>query len=333
MFQRMIFYAVLLGTLSFTGNAQEAEPNENKFREFDVDELHLVQYRPQYVHPSDLTMVVGRMLGRSLYVSGRGPGARPLQNLSELGGQIIIYDTKPYTARVLETLKTLDQPAKDAGVQVDLTRPAEVMVEYTARNVSVSSLSAALRSFGNLQYSEVGSRMVAARMAPERKQNFLEFMERVDQPDPCVLLTCYLLRAEDSSAGASGPQPPKDVTASLQAILPDLNFRSVGFSMVQSTVSEGREIQLGVDASDGKRYQLKFNPMAFDKKSGNMTVLNCELTGQGNEPNQAARGGVQFSGRELMLGTDTVFPGNQYTVLGASGKDPVFLVVHSRMIP
>lgn len=337
MWKRWICSVVILGILGTNQWSQEDEASGGRTARLqnsatptvELRELSLVHYRPKFVSPRELSSVVGRMLGRSLHVVERGNVARPIDNLSELGGQIIIYDTKEYAARVLETLKALDQPNQEAARGADMTESSEIMVEYTARHVPVSFLNSALRSFGSLNYSPVGNRMIAARMPKSRKAEFVEFLERVDQPGPCVRLTCYLLIGSDSAAEGNGPQPPAEVLQSLKSILPDLEFRSIGFSMVQSTISEGRPIELGVSGADDMRYELKFNPLALDVKSGDMNVLNCELL-RHKEGTGSARG---QDSAQLMLRTDTVFRGNQFTVLGASGKDPVFVVIHSRMVP
>ena len=338
MWKRLIMSAMVLGILGTSQWSQEAEGSEGRaagirnggIPTFELRELSLIQYRPQHVQAGMLMTVVQRMLGRHMQVVERGRVVSPLPNLSELAGTILIYDTQEYSARVLEMLKALDQAPQEPEEVEDMSQYSEIMVEYTARNVPVNYLNSALGSFGDIyDFSVVGNRMITARIPEYAKATFLEFMERVDQPDPCVLLTCYLLTGSDSAVKGNGPQPPAEVVQSLKSILPGLEFRSIGFSMVQSTISEGRQIHLGVSGSDDMRYELKFSPLAFDVQSGDMNVLNCEL----RRHKESGEGGRGQNAPQLMLITDTVFRGNQFTVLGASGQDPVFVVIHSRMVP
>lgn len=338
MYLRLILFSVAALTLLSNPHAQDAESSQGEaqrervvpYVSLSLGELSLMQYRPNYVRARDLADVVRDMMGRSLIVQERGSAARPIKNISELGGQVIIYDTKEYANQVMAALKSLDKAPETPAMGEAEEGHREEMVEYTPRNVGVSEIGSALRSFGNLQYSEVGNRMITARVTKSRLPELKAYFERIDQPDPCVMLTCYLLQGSGDGTMESGPQPPAGVISNLNAILPGMKFRSIGFSLVQASVSTNRAVELSIKGSDNRSYDLKFMPLAFDKRNGDMTVQNCEVvaTEEGNLNGQAGPGRSQ-----LLLRTDTVFRGAEYTVLGASGQDPVFIVVHSRMVP
>jgi len=316
-------------------NAASTQAQE-KFKSGIVQpsELVLKRYRPKYVHPNDLMRILYDMYGRRIVVASEEGGTRGVTNLAELADHLIIYDTPDHVARILGSLEVLDQPAGEGDLDSDAK--SMVTTHYTARYVPQTSLLSALSSFGNIQYSAAGPRMISARVVKNRIGEFQAFLGELDQPDPAVRLTCYLLStAAVENEGSQGPSAPVEVLAGLAEILPDQKFHSIGFSMIQSSVNEDRSIELGIAASDHNRYELRFRPQAFDQSSGDMSVSDCEVRVVQTQASANVPGGGSHGsgiGSMVLLRTDTVLRGNQYTILGASGKDPVFIVIHSKMI-
>jgi hypothetical protein len=102
-----------------------------------------------------------------------------------------------------------------------------------------------------------------------------------------------------------------------------MSFETVGFALLQSTVVPGRKVSLILDGNDGKRFELSFSPVAFDRQTSSITARSVKVIAQGAIP-FGAGGPVA----QTILSTDTIFRGNQFTVLGATGQDPSLFVVH-----
>ena len=297
--------------------AQDEDPGNT----VSAEDLRLGHYTPLNVDARDLYKLSLNMVGRHFYVKERGR-SNPVSNLALLGDEIILYDTEAYTRRLLSALASLDvaAPEEQAAAVYQTTT-------YSPRHIAIEDAYVALEPFmGHLENGRMNVTMVRQRRTlvlrdtAAQLEAMKETLASIDSPEPQVLLTCYLLRGMKDGADSSGV--PVDLAANLTRLLPAFQFESIGFAMLQSAVVPDRTVALSMSASDNVSFRLSFVPVAYDTESGSVRVSECQV-----EVTTSPAGNARAY-TESILSTETVFRGGQYTVLGATGADPVFVVVH-----
>ena len=120
---------------------------------------------------------------------------------------------------------------------------------------------------------------------------------------------------------------PSELETHLKKLVPQFEFTSVGFSLIRTSV-DGGELKLSV-ATDGKvQYQLSFYPVAFDPRTGSMTVRQCSLVKHFTHTTSKQAGAFSLEKTsEEVFSTSAILRGGEYTVLGATGREPIFLVL------
>jgi hypothetical protein len=333
----------LLLALPLVSKAQEAKPPSARAAEVpvvSVDVIELRTYAPLHVPVDGLLDIAERTVGRKLFVIERGgEQGPPVDNLSRLGGSIVMYDEPAYVARMLSSLQALDKPP----VQGDAD--ALVVREYAPRYISLSSAGDALQPFQRRYESGGGAthtvrdnvsylrerNQIVLRDTEENLGRMQDLLQRLDVPEPQALLTCYLVQADPSGDGAG---LPKDLLANLGRIVPQFRFRSLGFALLQTSIAPGRNLSLRIDGGPEVGFDLSFSPVAYDPSTASLSVQNCIL--QRDQYTAVTRDGVterQRAGDRRLFSTNTVFRGGEYTVLGATGAEPVFLVVRLTPVP
>lgn len=293
--------------------AQEPGPDANRtLPVLSVDELVLRYFVPEHASASRLSDTLWQLVGREFYVLERGGYAsEKVDDLFELGGQIGVYDTEEYVNRVLALAGELDREsasrAQTAGSYVTRT--------YTPRFVTLDLLDRALQPFvrqilvGDEWAPNVTSvrdrGLLVLRDEQACLDEMLALLASLDVPERQVRLTCWLVSGV-TNAG-NDPSLPKELVQDLGKLMPGMGFQARGFAMLNTTASveRPRSVQLESDSS------FQFLPSAYDGETGTLTVASCAL---------------QSGGREL-FSTSAVFRGGEFTVVGAVGADPVFLVV------
>jgi len=305
-----------------------------------VDTIQLRTYTPAFVSAEGLLQIAERTVGRSLFVLERGGmEGEPVDNLSQLGRSIVLYDEPAYVARMLSALQALDQPTGKKEADPLVVR------EYAPRYISLSSAGEALQPFQRrYEAGEGATRTLTDSLSYLRERNQIvlrdteenlgrmeELLKRLDVPEPQALLTCYLVQADPSGDGAG---LPKDLLANLAKIVPQFRFRSIGFALLQTSIAPGRSLTLRIDGGPEVGFDLSFSPVAYDPTTASLSVQNCTV--QRDLYASVTRDGTterQRAGDRRLFTTNTVFHGGEYTVLGATGADPVFLVVRLTPVP
>jgi len=311
----LVLVSILTAPLA---GAQELE-GESEVPILEIRDLIVAHYAPANSHAVELYQLIRPMIGREFYVAERGGiHAESVRNLAVLGDQIVIYDTQDYVDTLLETLRKIDVVQRGAadGMEPYVTR------SYVPKFITLDSAMEALsplmrRRSGARNVSPVEDRRTIVMRDTESRVSEMEGVLRsLDLPEDQVLLRCYLLRGRKGETDTSGA--PSELITHLERLLPDLGFQSTGFAMLQSGVVPGREVHMSVKGQDGLGFDLTFTPVAYDSSTGSLTARGCRV-------------GLTYtlsSQTESLLMTDILFRGGQYTVLGATGSDPVFVVVH-----
>ena len=311
--------AALLALVPLVQDVHQDKANQPPL--LSVDSIDFHQYVPRHTNPYELCETAQGLIGRDFFVAERGGRhARPVQNLSVLGNAVLVYDEEGYAQRVLKLLDELDAKAEPHETA---TVPALETLEFRPRYVSLETVLPMLDPFirkvstiasdgtsvliRNAAISDDGG-MLILRDYPDELRQVRSLLERIDVPAPQVTITCYLIRAVNDG---TGDDLPSELVSGLARLLPDKTFRSTAFSMLRASVGRERSLSLHMQADDGN-YALSFTPVAFNPKDATLTVAGCSLMRQDTR----------------LFTTDTLFQGGEYTVLGATGREPVFLVVH-----
>lgn len=300
--------------------------------EVSLAEIVLQDYTVQHQDAGQLQNLLEDLVGRNFLVKERG--GQSVENIQRLGQSLILYDTKEQVARLLETLKRLDVPPQSAPAGLQLRT-----LEYVPRFISLDTSFDALRSFiQSFDPRRTGSSvpnvstvkergMLVLRDTETQVAEMLALLKRIDQPEKQVLITVYVIGPVDAAGGT--PLPP-ELAQNLAKLLPQFRFGMNGIAMLQTSVGGERELSLSLDGGRSGSFQLAFRPVAFDAETSSLTVERCvlrqdvfqDISSGGDTP--ARR---QFTGVKDVFSTNTVFRGGEYTVLGATGAEPVLVVV------
>jgi hypothetical protein len=294
-----------------------------------VEDLTLKHYTPEHVALHELAELGKRMVGRQIFVEERGGyQSQAVSNMSTLGDNLVLYDTAAYVTKMLSSLKELDQP----GAEGDSGGSARLMtIEYTPSFISLDVALSALGSFqrtvsdqndsahNNISFARERGLLVV-RDTQDRLTEIEALLKRIDTPKPQVLITCYLVRG-----GETAGDLPGELSSNLEKLVPGFHFEQVGFGMLQSAVVPNTSVSLKLDTNYGETFELSFVPVAFDRATSSLSVANCTLV---KHRGIGRAGGVTVAGPGVrVFSTDTLFRGNEYTVLGASGMEPIFVVI------
>ena len=281
-------------------------------------ELSMARYQPQNIDPESLAELAQQIVGRRFFVVERGGyQGEPVMNVQLLGKTLVLYDVPDYLKRMTTLLAELDRPASGAA-----PAPAPepfITWEYTPRYLSMDAVVELLRPLeqttvyqrSNLTLSQE-RRLLVVFDRPKRVNEIRELLARLDVPQDQVTITCWLLRG--GSTGADQGKLPPALTEHLSRLVPGQSFRSIGFALLQSSVDTEQPISMQLAApTDGPPYFLDLRPLAYDRESGSLTVSGCSLA---NAP-----------GAVGLFSTSVLLRGGEYTVIGASGPEPVLVAL------
>ena len=319
---RVLASAAALFLFPFVPQAQEAETPARPVEEPEspllrLDDLTLVQYRPANLGAEELYHFSFDLVGRYFWVEERGGlQGNPIENLSVLGREIVVYDTEPYVRRVLELFHKLDVPHEEE----EAAAPLLETIQYRPRYLTLESAHSALGSYNRVLRSQETGGAGGPNISAMRERGLLVIRDRLetlaeirgllarlDVPEPQVLITCYLL----ADGGREDAGLPPELAQNLGALLPGFRFQRMGFAFLQVAATPGDDVELDL----GNGYQLSLEPRAFDTETGSLTVRQCSL-----------RRRVADSTQRVFT-TSTILRGGEYTVLGAGGSDPVFVAL------
>jgi hypothetical protein len=295
---------------------------------FTADQLVLRYYSPQVADSRSVASVMERFYRRDFYVKAEdGSVSGPVRNIQSFGESVMIYDTPEFVERVLEAMRSLEEattrdPNNPAG-----SRPTELaVVEYSPRYQPVNNLYRLLDPFrkdivvGFLDTHPRGTQAQIARNitvleepatlvlrdTPEAVEEMVGMLKRMDQPAPQVLISVWLLR------GSHEPQQgqlPDDLVRNLSNLVPFPGFTRESIGVLRSSVIAGQAMTILGDMDDD-RFLLKLIPGGYDVDARQLAITDCE-----------------FNAGQQGFSTSTVVSAGEYTVLGATGSNPVFVVL------
>jgi hypothetical protein len=295
---------------------------------FTADELILRYYSPQIADSRSVASVMERFYRREFYVKSEdGSISGPVRNIQAFGESVMIYDTPEFVDRVLEAMVSLEEAAtRDPNNPTGERAMQLSVVEYAPRYQPVKNLYQLLDPFRKdivVGFLDTPSRGRQAQIArnitmleepatlvlrdtAESVEEMVSLLRRMDQPAPQVLISVWLLR------GSHEPQQgelPADLVQNLSNLVPFPGFTRESMGVLRSSVIAGQAMTIRGDMHQD-RFELKLIPGGYDVDARQLAITACEF----------------YAGQQG-FSTSTVVSAGEYTVLGATGSDPVFVVL------
>ena len=244
------------------------------------------------------------------------------------GETILIQDSRNEMTRTLEMVRGLDQaytPDEGGKRRRSQSEPHELL-QYRLKSIGMDAVRRALQGFDR-QMSQPGSKgVIDISYGEERGLLVLRgpasdvaavksVLDEMDVPLPQVLITCYIVGG--TTKEENDVRVPADLARDLSALVPYSGFELVSTGLLRSDTASTMDLQVELAEGSGQ-FQLDMRPRAFDPDTQTLTLDSVRFQMQ-----------VVIEGqhRNRSFSTSTSLQTDQYTVLGAVGSDPVFVVI------
>lgn len=300
-----------------------------------------VQYykikNPREVDADDLLRAASSMFGRSFYVDDLPKTGRPLQNIFVVGESIAIFDTRDRVKAVLQALPEMEKAATPPAGKSEELYTETIQVQHVRVDRLLNALSAYRRNIQTNARARPGSRM-ASNVAPNinyhEESNTLvvrdtaeniaaikNLVGRMDVPsaarqEVAVTFTCHILRASDKPDDS---RLPRELVQNLQRLVGQDYFQDLGTTVLRARTNT-HEIQARLTLEDLHQASLQMRNL---RRSGSDIDINSVTFQIQKDPSQGS------PATNYSIETSTSVTIGQYTVLGAFGKRPYFLVIRA----
>jgi len=283
-------------------------------------------YEPKNASPYDLYEVAAQLYGRALLIMDEF-GEREAENLMVLGDdRLLVFDFPEQAQEVLALFEKLDVPSEFIEPP---QAPQLVTADYKPRHIGLDDLALALAPFSYPLENGLSSitqmraaNLLILRDTSERIDEMKSLLQRIDIPAKQVELTCYVLQASNDPEATADKLPP-ELTSGLIELLPFYNFELSTMGVLRLSTAAGSQAELDMqllDSDSNSSYRLQLRVNAFDPDTQNLSLTGLES------------GVVGPTGYTSLFRTDASIFGDEYAVMGATGAEPTFVVLHFKPI-
>jgi hypothetical protein len=280
----------------------------------------------QYKEAGEIEKDISMMLGRTISVERNGEIAQ-VRNIVGSGGAFLVYDTPENVRRIQKTIELLDvkpTPRPDS-------RQPMVVEEFSPRYITLGDCSSALKiysrsittyDFGrennvpNVSFVQDRGTIIL-RDTEAQVGEMSKLLRSLDVPKAQVLITCTVVEAVELSKNDTNL--PQDLVKDLAELTGRQSFRTVTMGMVRTAVRSDRSVEINMNGADNVEIKLTLRAAAYDDKTEVLTLDAVQFSMLTPLP---SGGRTQQS-----FLTSTVLPSNSYTVIGAAGSQPIFVVL------
>lgn len=303
-------------------DAQHARQSANTMPPLlKASQLKTYYFTPQHVQSTHLRGLAQELYGRQIYITDRGGySGAPVDNVQQLGDTLIIYDTEDYAQMLGEALHEMDLAmAEAAPAPAPAANYETAVATWRPRHIGLNVASSALTSFrrdalvfderGNVSHvpnvSVVGELgQLILRDTPDQVEVMVSMLQSIDIPEQQMYVTCLVIRGQHMPS--DGPDPvPAELASNLSKLVPYDHFELLTMGVLRaSAIADHLELRM----DDSFRIELK--NQGYDAETRSLTAL-CAFDGTTNQ----------------RLETRTTIRAGEYTVLGATGSQPLFAVL------
>lgn len=276
-----------------------------------ASQLRLEHYMPQFAPAEHLAELAYNMAGVEREVqTGNGGETRFINNLFTFGDSVLLYDTPDAVTRLEELLSNLDQ---SYAMTAELPQVERIPVRY----LSADQASYLLNNLypGEYRFLTMENTVLLKGLSAD-VQRAAELLQSFDKPTPQVLISCHLIRGK--SEGATDTRVPAELASHLSSLLPYESFELYSQAVLRSAAyPENGYIELWMEPEDVSPHGvLSMRPGGFEPDSGTLTLDLCQFSmGYPGEPTKD------------VFTTSTAVKTGEFTVLGATGMTPMFVVL------
>jgi hypothetical protein len=294
-------------------------------------ELEITYYTPRTTSTKTLLALAEELFGDVIYVQraslpGRDGGDAWVSHFLDVQDTILIRDTNDQVLKIRAELQRLeDSLAHDLHGAGGASQDAELVDwQYEPRHVSAATLDRALsrfhRSFTvfppdgkqgeNVQAQTIISlsdrNMLLVHETPGQIKKIKAFIEGIDQPAPQVTITYYVVTGHaDANVQRNGRAIPEELVANLRRLVPAEVYQLELTGVLRSSVSGKMVVE-----DDLRQMEMQLEPASFNPQGGTLALKTC-----------------RFEYQKRSFATSATLHRGEYTVLGAAGDNPVFLVL------
>lgn len=293
------------------------------------EELMIAYYTPRTMRAQTLAKLAEELFGKRVYVQkrsipGQDGGASWVDHFLVVDDTILIRDGNDRVLTIRAELERLEEslhpPEEPRAVRTD----AELVdFQYEPRHVSTSTLQLALARFNRsmnvgpprgqsgpyVQAMTITSlperNLLLVHDTPEQVEAIKAFIAGIDQPTPQVTITYFVVIGYSEPPVTGLRAAPAELAQNLERLVPAKHYHMELSGVLRSSVSGKMVVE---DAS--RPMQIGLEPASFSMQDGVLTLESC-----------------RFEYQKRAFSTSATLRKGEYTVLGAAGEQPVFLVL------
>ena len=265
-------------------------------------DVGLFYYRPTVLAPKDIVHSLSPVHGRRTeYIDPSTGDDRSVVNLRSFGELLVIVDTLDRIELVLDTIEGLERET-----QTPRTTGTAKTLYYQPRYTSVDNLREALAPLvPTIAAFDDGSALVIHDNESSMQQ-IEALLAKLDQPAPQVVLSAWVLVGEhDENAPI-----PAELSKELRRMLPYEHYSQASIGLVRTAVKPGGLVKVYLRGQNSQ-FGLDLQMDAYDRETHALTFNSISFTENGHS---------RFK-------TSTTVEADRYTVLGAVGSPPLFIVL------
>lgn len=288
-------------------------------------DMRMEVFHPEHADPNELESLYAGLADPDVTVET--PEGRRFQRrvLQVLGSEaLLVYERVDRLKDALRLLHRLDEAA--AGTPGSAPAPP---VSFRPRFVSLDLVERALRPFvknpsGGVRAETVDEAgLVLLRGDRARIDAAVSFLRELDVPRPQARFRCYLVGPELPPGSVAGNVAlPDALAAGLRDLVGEGRLQVHALGILSASLGGDANLSIALQPSEVLEYVLAFRPTAYDAEQGVLAIENCRVVTRlrGDEPKE-------------VLQTQLSLHAGEYTVLGASGTMPRYVVLYFEPLP
>ena len=310
-----------------------------------IDELTAVAFTPRHLNGTQIYNAAIGMYGRNILVRV-ARGTEDFSRFILVGHSLIVRDTSDRALEIVNELRALeDEIATAEGVGQRQNGELLVSREYAPRYVDAEALFDALGPLRRALSTKDGvvvtenvsvfaGQALHVHDTRERVAEIMAFLERLDKPAAQASIAVLVIAGNNS--GSSSAELPAELVENLAKLVPMSGFELLSTGLLRGSVR--KPMELATEFGDSQTYRVGLLPEAFDAAQGEIALREFTFGYESprTEATETPDGAVveqrRRGTRRQSFSTSATLRDGEYTVLGAVGSDPIFVVLRMHVM-